>query len=449
VQRITNLLDRPHSRMRSELRVVSGPDAGMRVALPAVGVVVGADPTCDVVLADEFVSKRHVTIAPTDAGFTVVDLGSRNGTWVDGVALTSASVPLGTMLRVGSTLLQLFPAEAELQIEPSERHSFGAMAGASLPMRRVYALLERAALTQAPLLLLGESGTGKELAARAVHECGSRKNGPFIVFDCGAASETLIESQLFGHKRGAFTGADSDRRGAFAHAHRGTLFLDEIGDLPLSVQPKLLRLVERGEVYPLGSSTVETYEVAIVAATHRDLWADVGRGTFRGDLYYRLAVVEVCLPPLRERREDIPELTRVLLASSGFTADIPAHAAVMDRLLSYSWPGNVRELRNVIARAVALAPPNASFGQLPILLRTPSAPPAADARAAARADVPYHQAKASVLSRFENAYLADLMEREGKNLSRAARIAGLERKYLYKLLQRAGLLPARPKAPDS
>ncbi|HLK38303.1 MAG TPA: sigma-54-dependent Fis family transcriptional regulator, partial [Polyangiaceae bacterium] len=310
---MTNTLERPATRDRSRLRVLFGPDAGTEVDLPSVGVVVGADPACDVVLNDAAVSKRHATIAPSAAGFEVVDLASRNGTWLDGVGLTRASVPLGTTLRLGTSLVQLLPAEKSVEIEPSERTSFGAMVGGSLAMRRVYAVLERASRTQAPLLLLGESGTGKELAARGVHEAGPRGAGPFVVFDCGAASDSLIESELFGHKRGSFTGAVSDRPGAFALAHGGTLFLDEIGDLPLALQPKLLRLAERGEVTPLGGRAAERYDVRIVAATHRDLWAEVGRGTFRGDLYYRLGVVEVRLPALRERTEDVPELTRLFL----------------------------------------------------------------------------------------------------------------------------------------
>jgi DNA-binding NtrC family response regulator len=440
VERITNVFDRPRACTRSRLRVLYGSDAGVEVEMPPVGLVVGADEACDVPLRDPAVSRRHVAIAPGEHGFKVVDLGSRNGTWLDGAALTQANVPLGAMLRVGTSLLQLLPADERIEVEPSARSSFGALVGRSLAMRRVYGILERASETTAPVLLLGESGTGKELAARAVHEQGERKGGPFVVFDCGAASETLVASELFGHKRGAFTGADADRLGAFALAHGGTLFLDEIGDLPLALQPKLLRLADRGEVTPLGARTQQRYDVRLIAATHKDLWSEVARGAFRGDLYYRLAVLEVRLPPLRERTEDIADLTQAFLESNGFRSDGVAGAA-LDRLRAYSWPGNVRELRNVIARAIALAPPHAGFGQLPIILRPdvnrPAEPPLA------RADGPYHEAKAGVIARFDHDYLADLMRREGNNLSRAARVAGLERKYLYKLLARAGLLPPR------
>jgi len=443
VQRVTNLIDRPSVIARSRMRVFFGDDAGAEIDVPAVGVVVGADAACDVVLHDAAVSRRHATIAPKESGFEVVDLGSRNGTWLDGAALTRAIVPVGTTLRMGTTLVQLLPAEHRVKLEPADASSFGAIVGRSLVMRRIYALLARASQTNAPVVLLGESGTGKELAARAIHENSARARGPFVVFDCGAANETLIESQLFGYKRGAFTGADSDRPGAFSLAHGGTLFLDEIGDLPLGLQPKLLRLAELGEVTPLGARTSDRYDVRIVAATHRDLWGDVGRGTFRGDLYYRLAVVEVRLPSLREHKEDIPELARSLLATVGFRAPECLEGAILDRLLAYNWPGNVRELRNVLTRAVALAPPSAAFDELPVLLRA-AAEPASDTPLA-RADVPYHEAKAAVLARFDRDYLADLMQREGANLSQAARVAKLERKYLYRLLARAGLLPDRTK----
>jgi DNA-binding NtrC family response regulator len=444
ISRVTNLIERATSAAPTRLRVVFGADAGTEITLPPVGVVLGADHACDVVLADPAVSGRHATVVPVGSGFEVKDLESRNGTWLDGVALTQATVPAGAMLRLGTTLVHLLPAEEAVEVPPSENHSFGAMVGESLAMRRVYAILERASRSNAPILLLGESGTGKELAARAVHDHSPRRSGPFVVFDCGAASESLIESELFGHKRGAFTGAHADRAGAFALAHQGTLFLDEIGDLPLAMQPKLLRMLERGEVTPLGARRSETYDVRFVAATHRDLWAEVGRGAFRGDLFYRLAVVEVHLPALRQRIEDIAGLVATFLRAGGASAEGIAGPA-LDRLRSYAWPGNVRELRNVVTRGVALAPPGARFVELPILLR-----PVANAEPEplARADIPYHDAKDALLARFDRDYLGDLLKRSGDNLAQAARTAGLERKYLYRVLERAGMLPSRGKDSD-
>ncbi|HTM20563.1 MAG TPA: sigma 54-interacting transcriptional regulator [Kofleriaceae bacterium] len=435
ITRVTNQMLRRGGVGAAYLRVLGGPDAGLEVALPPIGVVIGADPSVDVVLSDPAVSSRHCTVTPGGDGFEVRDLGSRNGTLLDGVALSQARVPVGAVLRVGTSLVQLMPAEDALELPPSERTAFGGLIGASLAMRRVYALLERAAQSAASILFLGESGTGKELAARAVHEHSPRAGGALVVFDCGAASETLIASDLFGHVRGAFTGAHADRVGAFAAADRGTLFLDEIGDLPLALQPKLLRMLEAGEVVPLGGRAPERHDVRVVAATHRDLYQEVAEGGFRGDLYYRLAVVEVHLPPLRQRREDIPELVRLFLQRAGSPiAEVGGRN--LERLIGYHWPGNVRELRNVITRAVALAAPGARFDDLPILLR-PAA--GAEAEPSARADRPYHEAKDELIRRFDADYLADLMRRAGGNVSQAARAAGLERKYLYKLLERAGL----------
>jgi DNA-binding NtrC family response regulator len=422
--------------------------------VPPVGVVIGADAACDVVLADRAVSSRHCSVRPSAHGFEVADLGSRNGTFLDGAQLTRATVPLGAALRVGGSLLQLVPACEPVEIPPSEAQRFGQMVGESLAMRRIFALLERASTADASILLGGESGTGKEIAARAIHDASPRKDGPFVVFDCGAASETLIESDLFGHLRGAFTGAQTDRVGAFAAADRGTLFLDEIGDLPIRLQPKLLRLLESGEVTPLGGRKSVRADVRVVAATHHDLWRDVGKGTFRGDLYYRLAVVEVELPALRRRLDDVPALVRLFLKRAGAT-DLAVRGPNLDRLLGYGWPGNVRELRNVIDRAVALAPPGAGFAELPILLRQaemPPDPPVASGGGGSggpsvRANRPWAEVKAQAIARLERDYLTDLLSVSRGNLSQAARTSGLERKYLYRMLDKAGLSPPRAQGP--
>ena len=453
VTRVTTEIQQLAAAHRCRLRVVGGPDAGATIAIPPVGVVVGADPAADVPLSDRAVSGRHCTIAPVEGGFEVADLSSKNGTFLDGVAIGRAVVPVGAVLRVGTTLLQLLPDEVAVDIQPSDASSFGGLYGESPAMRQVFAVLERASTSDASILFIGESGTGKELAARAVHDRSARAGGPFVVFDCGAATDSLIESDLFGHRKGAFTGAVSDRPGAFAQAHGGTLFLDEIGDLPLALQPKLLRLLEAGEVTPLGAQKSEHYQVRVVAATHRNLWDEVGLGAFRGDLYYRLAVVEVHLPPLRQRPSDIPELVRRFLDRLGISPEAAGEiaGANLDRLAGYHWPGNVRELRNVIARAVALSAPGTPFSRMPILLRAQVAAAAAtalDAQAGAvqpvKADRPFHQLKDDVVSRFEKQYLEDLLRRSEGNMAEAARRAGLERKYLYRLLERVGI--ARPRS---
>jgi DNA-binding NtrC family response regulator len=437
VTRVTNAVAAHPPARASQLRVVDGPDRGLEIDLPPIGVVIGTERSCDVVLTDSFVSRRHCSISPTAAGFSITDLGSKNGTVIDGVAVQKVVAPPGVALRIGKTLVQLMPADEVLDIPPSTNDHFGALLGGSQPMRQVFAVLERASKSAAPILFLGESGTGKELMARGVHDASPRKDGPFVVFDCGASTETLIESDLFGHTKGAFTGAAGDRQGAFAAANGGTLFLDEIGDLPVALQPKLLRMLEAGEVIPLGGRKSERYDVRIVAATHRDVFAEVARGGFRGDLYYRLAVVEVHVPPLRQRRGDLASLIKMFLDRAG-RGDLAKQVggAALERLEHYHWPGNVRELRNVITRAVALAGPDDDFQSLPFVLRPTAAAPETQV---ARADRPFHEAKDALVARFEREYLTDLVQRAAGNLSQAARIAGLERKFLYKLLERAGL----------
>ena len=444
VTRVTNAMSARAGMRAAQLRVIDGPDRGTEIDLPPAGVVLGTERSCDVVLTDTFVSRRHCAVVPTPQGFQISDLGSRNGTVIDGVAVTKVVAPPGVALRIGKTLVQLMPADEVVDIPPSQSDHFGALYGASIAMRQVFAILERASKSNAPILFLGESGTGKELMARGVHDHSPRKNGAFVVFDCGASTETLIESDLFGHTKGAFTGAATDRIGAFAAAHGGTLFLDEIGDLPVSLQPKLLRMLEAGEVVPLGGRKPEKYDVRVVAATHRDVFGEVARGGFRGDLYYRLAVVEVHVPPLRQRISDLKRLIEMFLTKAG-SPQLAAQVGglALERLERYHWPGNVRELRNVITRAVALAGPDDDFQSLPFVLRPTSAAP--EAAPSFKADRPFHEAKDELVARFEREYLTDLVQRNDGNLSQAARAAGLERKFLYKLLERAGL---RQKADD-
>ena len=446
VTRVTNAISARAQMRAAQLRIVDGPDRGVELDLPPVGVVIGTERTCDVVLTDGFVSRRHCSIAPHAQGFAINDLGSKNGTVIDGVAIGKVVAPPGVAIRIGKTLVQLMPADEVVDSPPSESEQFGGLYGGSHVMRQVFAILERASKSAAPILFLGESGTGKELMARGVHDASPRRDGPFVVFDCGASTESLIESDLFGHMKGAFTGAAGDRQGAFAAAHGGTLFLDEIGDLPVALQPKLLRMLEAGEVVPLGGRKSERYDVRIVAATHRDVFGEVARGGFRGDLYYRLAVVEVHVPPLRQRTGDLARLVAMFLERAG-APQLAAQVggAALERLERYHWPGNVRELRNVITRAVALAGPDDDFQSLPFVLRPTVAAP--ESVPAARADRPFHEAKDALIARFERDYLTDLVQRAGGNLSQAARDAGLERKFLYKLLERAGLRQ-REASPD-
>jgi DNA-binding NtrC family response regulator len=308
-------------------------------------------------------------------------------------------------------------------------------------MRHVFAVLERVAMTDACVLVHGETGTGKELVAEAIHRASPRGKKAFVVCDLASLPKTLIESELFGHIRGSFTGADRDREGAFEAADGGTLFLDEVGELELDVQPRLLRALERHQVKPVGATAYRTVDVRVVAATNRDLQAEVKAGRFREDLYHRLAVVSVKLPPLRDRPEDIPRLVTHFLGS--VTKDPPqVPPSTMAALRAHEWPGNVRELRNVIERAVSLgagAPmlDAALFGFEPPLPMAPpegaSAPPRVDT------DVPFKEAKERLVDAWEREYVKQLLERAEGNISLAARQGGIDRVYLHRLLKKHGL----------
>jgi transcriptional regulator with PAS, ATPase and Fis domain len=298
-------------------------------------------------------------------------------------------------------------------------------------MRALFAQLERAARSDETVLLLGESGTGKELLARALHTESPRQNGPFVVLDCTALAPTLLEAELFGHTRGAFTGAAESRAGLLEQAHGGTLFIDEVGELPLDLQPKLLRALEARQYRPVGASEWRSFDARIVAATHRDLRARVAGGAFREDLYYRFAVFEMAVPPLRDRREDIPLLVERFLAAMSpprTLADLPPNA--VDILSSHHWPGNVRELRNTVARIVV-------FPEHLERAVTPGAPGRADAARLLR--MPLREARDLVVEDFERSYLAARLAEHGGNVTRAAEAIGVSRQFAYRLLEKYGL----------
>src|SRR5207244_4279567 len=323
--------------------------AVQRVGLDAGAISVGAHAQNQVVLEDRFVSGFHCRLHVRDGRVWVKDLASTNGTVVDGSRVAEAEVSAGSTLRVGSQILRI---ERDAPASPAPLPGVitcDPVLGGALEM------LRRAAPSRLPVLILGESGSGKEVAARAVHELSPRAGEAFVPVNCGAISPELAEAELFGHERGAFTGAVGSSPGAFGAADGGTLFLDEVGDLPLPLQVKLLRALEAGEVKPVGSPRPRRIDVRIVCATHRDLRRLVRAGSFREDLYYRLAGLSVVLPPLRDRKEDIVPLAEHFLAQEedgvqrGFAADARA------RLLGHRWPGNARELRHVVQLAVVLS----------------------------------------------------------------------------------------------
>ncbi len=411
---------------------------GRAAAIGEAGVLVGQDPACDLRLRDSRVSRRHLSVRPGAAGsFVVEDLGSKNGTLFEGAAVTRVLVPAGATLRLGHTFLRIQPAPHHLDLPPSQSRRFGAMVGESLAMRELFAVLERAAASDVPTLLEGETGTGKEAAAQSIHAQSARAQRPFVAVECGALPEGLIESELFGHVKGAFTGAMQARKGAFARAQGGTLFLDELDSLPLALQPRLLRALESRVIRPVGGDAEIPVDVRLIAACQKDLELLVASGGFRPDLYYRLAVLRVVLPPLRQRREDLPRTIRHLLDARGFEAGEIAGPA-LDRLAAHDWPGNVRELRNVLDRALALSPGATTFADLRIRLPGDAAP--AEDPLTVRGDLPFADAKQRIIDAFEARYLADLHERCGGNISAAARAAGLDRKHLRALLHKHGIL---------
>jgi len=320
------------------------------VPVTSAGVVVGKDPTCDAPVDDPFVSSRHLRIAPLGGRWVLHDLGSTNGTFVSGARVSRAELPLGVPVQLGDAEIVLEQREAP---EPPRAESFEGMISRDPAMRQVFELVERVGASDAAATILGETGTGKELVARALHARSGRRDGPFIPVNCSAIAESLIESELFGHEKGAFSGADRMRKGAFEEADRGTIFLDEIGELPLDLQPKLLRVLELGEVKRVGASRPIVVNVRIVAATHRDLRAQVRAGKFREDLYYRLCVVPLTVPPLRQRKGDVRALAETFLQRASPRGLVLRWSPeALAKLEAYDWPGNVRQLRNVVQRAL-------------------------------------------------------------------------------------------------
>lgn len=421
-------------RRRNPLRfvLVVPRDAGAeRVPIDGT-LLVGKHPDNDVVIQAQGVSRYHLELRAESDRVLVRDVDSKNGTFFDGARITEVRLGPGATVRVGGTggLALTIEVQSRPQLAPSVSDRFGPLIGDAPAMRQVFAMLERTAGSDVSLLVTGETGTGKELVAQAVHEASPRAPKPLIVIDCGAIPANLIESELFGHVAGAFTGAQNARKGAFEAAEGGTLFLDEIGELPLDLQPKLLRAVESKTIQRLGESTRRPANVRLVAATHRDLATEVQEERFRQDLFFRLAVVNVHLPPLRDRGRDILTLARHLLANMGAAEALDLEGPLEQALMAYHWPGNVRELRNAIERAIHLGAAHA----LPMFDEHDVEPALADAP-----DLPFKEAKAHIVSGFERAYVQRLMQRHHGKISAASRDAGIDRNYLYRLLEKHGL----------
>ena len=417
---------------------------------------IGSHASNDVVLADPTISRFHCRIQRENGVWRLTDSGSRNGTRVDGVKVLAAEIDREVALTVGDSLLRIVPDGESTRVSVPVVPSFGSLVGTSAAMQKLFSVVERLAASEIDVLIQGESGTGKELVATELVQRSARAQGPLVVVDCGSISASLVESELFGHVRGAFTGADRDREGAFEAASGGTVFLDEIGELPLELQPKLLRALEAREVRRVGQTRSQRVDVRVIAATHRDLEREVNRGRFREDLYYRLAKISVRVPPLRDHLEDIPVLVQTFLAAM----DPLFVDRYFDRLFSpsvlaemqlYDWPGNVRELRNFVERSIVLedVPSPSKSGTMRAVNPNSDEPPAVDQPPKSvqwppvdRA-LPFRVAKERAIEAFERAYIGPLIEECEGNMSKASRMARMDRMYLHQLAQKYGFHTTR------
>jgi two-component system, NtrC family, response regulator GlrR len=418
---------------RFVLTVVEGPGAGAVWNSVSDACSIGSHPSNDFPLEDETVSRFHCEIRVGPRGARVRDLDSLNGIILDGVQVADGYLRGGSLLRLGRVVVRFdFSAESN-RLPVSERTRLGSLVGESVAMRMSFALMERAAARDVTVLLEGETGTGKSQAAQAIHQESVRRDKPFLTVDCGAIPADLLESELFGHEKGAFTGAAGRRIGAFEEAHGGTVFLDEIGELPTELQPKLLRVLETREIRRVGTNTFLPVDVRIIAATNRDLRAEVNAGRFRSDLFFRLAVLRIPLPPVRQRPEDLPLLVEQTLSALGADPErtqalrTPAFFA---RLQQVAWPGNVRELRNYLERCLVFED---------ALALSDMAPSSSGAEVDPKQ--PHAEARRRALEDFERRYLKALLELHQGRVSQAAAAAGMDRVYLYRLLRRHGIKP--------
>jgi transcriptional regulator with PAS, ATPase and Fis domain len=415
---------------KTRLSVISGPDAGLSLEIAGGAVRIGTAEENDLILTDTTVSRRHCEVIPTSNGIRIRDSGSTNLVVVGGALVVDATFTAPIQIELGDTIITITPLLETVYREQLDTDRFGDLLGKAPPMQELFADLERIAPTELSLLIEGETGTGKELVAESVHRASARADGPFITFDCSSVAPTLAESELFGHERGAFTGAVNARAGIFEQAQGGTIFLDELGELPKDLQPKLLRVLEKREVRRIGGTRTIPIDVRLIAATNRNLRAEVQRGSFREDLYFRVAGARVYIPPLRERMSDLPRLIGSFLAASHpprTLNEVPQH--LWEMLRSYRWPGNVRELRNAVQRMLVtpdrvLEPEAESAG-------APPAPPEEFS--------PLRVARRDAADAFERRYVQSLLVRADGNITRAAALAEVSRQVIHALISKHAL----------
>jgi DNA-binding NtrC family response regulator len=414
------------------VEVRDGPDVG-KVWEILGRLRVGTDEDCEIHLSDPTISRKHALLEMRPEGVWVQDLQSKNGIYLRNARVDGVLVESEAQLRLGRTELGLRTVEQTLPLDARLSH-FGGALGQSPVMQQLFVLLSKAAPSDAPILLLGETGSGKEVLASAVHQASPRHAAPFVVVDCASLPPGLAESELFGHVKGAFTGAEARREGAFVSAAGGTVFLDEIGELPAELQAKLLRALETRRVKHLGADRDRGVDVRIIAATHRPLFEESEAGRFRRDLYFRLAVVVAQVPPLRERLDDLPLLVGRFQADLG-ASGLQLSDALLSQLREYHWPGNIRELRNVVQRAVL-------GDEQPLVSLTGKATPSSRSPEPARTDLlplAFKEAKEKLVESFARDYFRSLLEQHGGNLSAVARVSGVNRNHVRRLAERYGL----------
>ncbi|MBA2662887.1 MAG: sigma 54-dependent Fis family transcriptional regulator [Bradymonadaceae bacterium] len=448
---------------RAQLIVYPGTTKQREYAFDQNVIKIGSLDDNDIVLDDETVSRHHCRILQEENSYVVIDLTSTNGTHINAVRIKEAYLAPGGILHVGNTQIRFNPIDEQVEVTPSKSERLGSIVGKSIKMREIFHILEKIAPTSATVVIEGETGTGKEVVAQTVHTMSPRKDKPFIVFDCGAVPESLIESELFGHEKGSFTGAIMTRKGLFEMAQGGTIFLDELGELSIDLQPKLLRVLEQREVRRVGSNKAIPINVRVIAATNRSLEDEVRAGRFREDLFYRLSVMRLFLPSLRERREDISLLIEHFLDKMDCNRDFDGHrriwrvsAEAMGALSGYDWPGNVRELANVIERACSFAETETlSLADLPDYISGVASPDGFPSFGSLgresveqwndvpnKSDLkeqPFKEAKEQWISTFERDYISELLQRHSGNISQAAREADIDRKYFRKLMSKYGI----------
>lgn len=418
--------ERQQDRFDFIVAVTSGPDAGRTLRIDQAApqrVLVGTSEACALRLTDPSVSRRHLSLELSRDGLRLCDLGSTNGTRVDRVRVRECVLEGEEFITLGATALRVQSTAPSGRL--SEATGFGKVKGQSEAMRRLYPLMQRLAQTDVPVVIEGETGTGKEVLAEAIHEASARARGPYEIFDCTAVPPNLIESELFGHERGAFTGATSQRKGVFELAHGGTLLIDEIGDLELSLQPKLLRALESGEVRRVGGDRWLAVDVRVIAATRRNLDEAVQAGRFRDDLFHRLAVARIELPALRDRDGDVELLVHLFWREFGGDPRALTEA-LLSRWRGAGWPGNVRELRNAVSRAISLG----DVSEPAPVDEAPSGP------IEAALAMPFIQGRDWLVADFERRYVERLLVQHGGDVAKAAASSGIGRRYFQKLRAR-------------